>query len=169
MNRMLSQFSYDLFGRLMKSKGFQAGIEVKEVNPAFTSLIGDVKFGHGYGLSTHQAAAMAIARRLQGFCERIRMKTQVRSRLPENFRNRRRHVWSDWARLSKLAKRERKERLSFNLVSRQRLDRTRSGKTSSWALFKSSPTRTRKGLWESGYIPLGLDNPSGENISWCNS
>jgi len=37
------------------------GVKVITVNPAFTSLIGRVKFGEGYGLSPH-AAAVAIAR-----------------------------------------------------------------------------------------------------------
>ncbi len=41
------------------------------VNPTFTTVIGYAKFGAGYGLSPHAAAAVAQARRALGFGERI--------------------------------------------------------------------------------------------------
>ena len=41
------------------------------VSPAYSSVIGRVKFIERYGLSVHQAAALALARRLLGCSERI--------------------------------------------------------------------------------------------------
>lgn len=102
MNRMLSNFSYSLFSILMHSQCYRKGIELIDVNPAYTSVIGKAKFSEGYGLSTHMAAAMAIARRGLDFSELLRTKAQKHSELPA--RNRSRHVWSDWRKLSRRAK-----------------------------------------------------------------
>ena len=42
-----------------------------QVNPAYSSVIGRVKFMERYGLSVHQAAALTLARRLLGCREGI--------------------------------------------------------------------------------------------------
>ena len=42
------------------------GVEINQVNPAFSSVVGRVKFMERYGLSVHQAAALVLARRLLG-------------------------------------------------------------------------------------------------------
>ena len=47
----------------MKSKALKNGVEIIEVNPAYTSIIGRVKFAKKYGLSIHLSAAFCIARR----------------------------------------------------------------------------------------------------------
>jgi IS605 OrfB family transposase len=94
MNRMLSQFAYSQFYKRIESQSIKNGVELKTVNPAYTSTIGKVKFSLGYGLSTHMGAAMAIARRALGFGERLRVKSKFRLSLPA--RNRVKHVWADW-------------------------------------------------------------------------
>lgn len=94
--RMLSAFAYRQFGALLLSRAAREGVEVIQENPALTSVIGQVKFGPGYGLSAHAAAAVAIVRRGLRFGERLR----ARSALPLPARNRGRHVWSDWRRVS---------------------------------------------------------------------
>ena len=53
------------------SRGYREGVEVFQVNPAYSSVIGRVKFMERYGLSVHQAAALALARRLLGCREGI--------------------------------------------------------------------------------------------------
>ncbi|HHY96218.1 MAG TPA: transposase, partial [Firmicutes bacterium] len=93
---MLSAFAYSKFFVLLLSRAAREGVEVIFVNPALTSVIGQVKFGPGYGLSPHAAAAVAIARRGIGFGERLRSRFALS--LPA--RNRGRHVWSDWRRVS---------------------------------------------------------------------
>ena len=39
------------------------GFSVKTVNPAYTSVIGKLKYSKNFGISVHEAAAFAIARR----------------------------------------------------------------------------------------------------------
>jgi IS605 OrfB family transposase len=95
--RLLSGFAYRRFHALLCSRAAREGVEVITVNPAYTSVIGFVKFGPGYGLSRHATAAVAIARRGLGLRERLRS----RSALPLPVRNRGRHVWSDWNRVAR--------------------------------------------------------------------
>jgi len=101
--RMLSAFSYRKFFQLLFSRAAREGVEVIGVNPAFTSVIGEVKFASGYGLSSHGAAAVAIARRGLKFGERLRS----RSAFPLPARNRGKHVWSDWRRVAQRLRAER--------------------------------------------------------------
>jgi IS605 OrfB family transposase len=68
--RMLSSFAYATIIQHLKSRAFRHGVQLHQVNPAFTSLLGRLKFAKRYGLSLHQAAALCIARRFFGFSER---------------------------------------------------------------------------------------------------
>lgn len=121
--RMLSSFAYKKFYELIHSRASREGVEVIEVNPAFTSVIGTIKFKSGYGLSTHQAAALTIARRANGFGETLRSRAKplafakadgasnlTKNALPLPVRNRAKHVWSDWR---KVAQRLRPLRLAY--------------------------------------------------------
>ena len=99
-NRMLSAFSYSAFAQMIRGRCAREGVELIEVNPAFTSVIGRGKFAKGYGLSVHRAAACAIARRALHFGERLRTRS-ARSALALPARNRARHVWHDWGRWAK--------------------------------------------------------------------
>ena len=56
-SRMLSSISYGKVKAYFISRGYRQGVEVHQVNPAFSSVIGRVKFMERYGLSVHQAAA----------------------------------------------------------------------------------------------------------------
>ncbi len=101
--RMLSSFSYNAIIECIKSRAWRYGVKVEEVNPAFTSVIGRVKFAKRYGLSIHGSAALCIARRSIGASERL-------PRCPEEVpdgkgchvtfslpaRNREKHVWQQW-------------------------------------------------------------------------
>jgi IS605 OrfB family transposase len=64
--RMLSGFVYGQFTLILEQKSQMAGIELIKVNPAYSSLIGLVKFMRQYGLSSDTAAAMVLARRAMG-------------------------------------------------------------------------------------------------------
>ena len=70
-SRMLSSFSYGKIKAYFVSRGYREGVEVHQVNPAYSSVIGRVKFMERYGLSVHQAAALVLARRSLGCSERI--------------------------------------------------------------------------------------------------
>jgi hypothetical protein len=106
---MLSAFAYRKFYDLLYSRASREGVEIIEVNPAFTSIIGTVKFKSGYGLSTHAAAAVAIARRGLFFgeatCTRSKPlgdttgsgnKTKSNKALSVPVRIRSKHLWSSW-------------------------------------------------------------------------
>ena len=101
-SRMLSSFSYGKVKACFVSRGYREGVEVHQVNPAFSSIIGRVKFMKRYGLSVHQAAALVLARRLPGCSERIprRRVCPVGSGVHVTFfvpaRKRLKHVWTLW-------------------------------------------------------------------------
>ena len=105
-SRMLSSFSYGKTKACFISRGHREGVEVHQVNPAFSSVIGRVKFMERYGLSVHQAAALVLARRLLGCSERIprRRVAPVGNGVCVAFtvpvRKRVRHVWTDWGAVS---------------------------------------------------------------------
>ena len=105
-SRMLSSFSYGKIKACFLSRGYRQGVEVHQVNPAFSSVIGRVKFMERYGLSVHQAAALALARRSLGCSERIARRwvapigngVQVAFTVPA--RKRVKHVWTHWGAIS---------------------------------------------------------------------
>lgn len=129
--RNLSSFSYQSILTHLKSRAWKKQIEVHQVNPAFTSLIGRVKFAHRYGLSIHHAAALCIGRRFLHFSEKIPRhldnipdgkEGHVTFSLP--VRNRDQHVWTSWRHLSK--------KLSVALAAHFRAKR-------SWSTVKTAP------------------------------
>ena len=78
-NKMLSSFAYSTFNKAIHSAAQKVGVEVIEVNPVSTSIIGYWKFARGMGLTRHQGAAYAIARRAATtFTKHVRVsKTEV--------------------------------------------------------------------------------------------
>jgi IS605 OrfB family transposase len=102
--RLLSSFAFRQVATHLKAACYRAGVEVIEVNPAYTSVIGAVNHAQRHGISIHMGAALAIARRGLGFSERppkrpaivpVRDGGHVTFELP--VRNRSKHVWSYWA------------------------------------------------------------------------
>ena len=69
--RMLSSFSYGKILENFYAKAFKEGIEIIRVSPAYTSMLGAIKYKKNYGLSTHAAAALCIARRGMGHFEKL--------------------------------------------------------------------------------------------------
>ena len=124
-SRMLSSFSYGKIKAHFLSRGYREGVEVRQVNPAFSSMIGRVKFMERYGLSVHQAAALVLARRLLGCSERIPRRracpvgngVQVAFTVPA--RKRVKHVWTYWGAVS--------GQLRPALAAQHRLGRRRRG------------------------------------------
>ena len=94
-------------GVLQLSRGCREGVEVHQVNPAYSSsVIGRVKFVERYGLSVHQGADLVLARRLLGCSERIpcRWVSPVGNGVHVAFsvpaRKRVKHVWTYWGAVS---------------------------------------------------------------------
>jgi len=105
-SRILSSFSYSSIIAMIKSKAFRSQIETLDVNPAFTSTIGRVKFAKRYGLSNHEAAALVIGRRYIKCSEKppnslVKIPDKKGSMraffLP--VRNRKKHLWSFWGQV----------------------------------------------------------------------
>ena len=106
--RMLSSLAYSAINSSIRSRAYRHGIKVEEVNPAFTSVIGRVKFASRYGITVHEAAALCIARRFQELSERIpRSLDDVPDGksghvdLPVPERTLGGHVWKQWRQVRK--------------------------------------------------------------------
>jgi IS605 OrfB family transposase len=107
--RMLSSFAHSNFVEALARVCVRKSVKLVLVNPAYTSLIGRVKFAPRYGSSVHAAAALAIARRAMALSERLPASGETisvvlasgdRVTLPRPARIARKHVWSSWSRLS---------------------------------------------------------------------
>jgi IS605 OrfB family transposase len=118
--RQLSSFAYSAFAAALDSACARAGVYLRRVNPAYTSIIGRAKTARRYGSSVHAAASLAIARRAMGLSEQLpRSFIDTRSlQVPMNDAHLvtldlparkdpggqdagTRHVWSDWNRVVK--------------------------------------------------------------------
>lgn len=136
--RMLSGFAYQKFYQLLRSRAARMGVEVISVNPKFTSVIGAAKFSPGYGLSTHAAAAVAIARRGLHFGERLcsRQGAHAQNAFPLPARNRGKPVWADWGRYAGWLRAERAKAL-------QARGRRSSGNSRGSPLSSAAPPRRK--------------------------
>jgi len=106
-NRMLSSLAYRGITTTIRARAYMAGVEVIEVKPAYTSTIGAVNYADKFGISVHQGAALAIARRGLGFTEKpasagkILLPDGVHVTFALPARNRAKHVWTQWASIRK--------------------------------------------------------------------
>ncbi len=95
-NRKISEFAYDKMDALAENKSQKYGIAIRKVNPAYTSQIGKLKYMKRMGLSIHEAAAYAIARRGMSFKERV--PKELRKFVPK--KKARMHHWAQWNAIS---------------------------------------------------------------------
>jgi IS605 OrfB family transposase len=65
--KVLSGFAYSSYKEMLDEKCVKAGVERLAVNPAYTSQMGHHKYMKKYGLSSHESAAMVIARKALRF------------------------------------------------------------------------------------------------------
>ncbi|MFA5135623.1 MAG: IS200/IS605 family accessory protein TnpB-related protein [Patescibacteria group bacterium] len=93
---MLSAFAYSAVTAIIKSRAWQEGIEVFTVNPAYSSVIGYVKYQSQYGINSGIAAGIVLARRSLRRSERCPLSVAYTPKSPEDGL---RHVWSRWAAL----------------------------------------------------------------------
>lgn len=73
---MRHNFIYAQLLQTIERRAIKDGVEVRKINPAFTSIIGILKYHDQYLLNRHTAAALVIARRGLGICEKIRVKLE---------------------------------------------------------------------------------------------
>ncbi|WP_315920954.1 hypothetical protein [Mesorhizobium sp. SP-1A] len=130
--RMLSSLAYNSFDAALASACARNRVAHRRVNPAYTSLIGRVKFARRYGLSVHTAAAVSIARRAMELSEglprnvdgsvivplnnseHVTLAPPVRKEKGKVVKTKpARHVWSEWSEVNKeLKKAHEEQRLS---------------------------------------------------------
>jgi IS605 OrfB family transposase len=75
-NRMRHNFIYSQLLRAIERRAAKDGVEVKKINPAFTSIAGILKYQKMYSLNRHTAAALVIGRRGMGIMETIRVRVE---------------------------------------------------------------------------------------------
>ena len=74
-NRMLHQFDYKRYKQTLLNIGFNHRVNVVMVDPKNTSKIGKQKYCNSRKLNIHQAASYVIARRGQGYIDKLVTKT----------------------------------------------------------------------------------------------
>lgn len=104
-NRKKSNFVWKKILTLLKRKCIENGIKQKHINPAFTSVIGRLKYQRMFNLSVHQSASYVVGRRGLGFNEKLSLY-KYPSRLVKELvldlagdSTKRFHSWSLWRKL----------------------------------------------------------------------
>ena len=96
-NQKMSMFAYRKMITAITSRAEKMGVAILEVNPAYTSQIGKMKYMKPFGISIHEAASYVIARRAMGFKEKL--PPILRALLPEKMIGA--HEWVQWRYVSK--------------------------------------------------------------------
>ncbi|GAB6454555.1 IS200/IS605 family accessory protein TnpB-related protein [Bacillus luti] len=95
-NRMKSMFAYQKMTSAIMNRADKMGVAVFQVNPAYTSISGKMKYMQKLGISIHQSAAFTIGRRGLGY------KEKVPTALQTYITNIKAHHWSQWHALDKI-------------------------------------------------------------------
>lgn len=104
-NRTRSNFVWKKILNLLERKCIENRIMRRKVNPAFSSVIGRLKYQKMFNLSIHQSASYVVGRRGLGYNEKLSLY-KYPSRLVKELvlnlagdRTRRIHSWSLWRKL----------------------------------------------------------------------
>ncbi|MED0856349.1 IS200/IS605 family accessory protein TnpB-related protein, partial [Bacillus pseudomycoides] len=93
-NRMRSMFAYEKMTSAILNRADKRGVAVFQVNPAYTSIAGKMKYMRKFGISIHQSAAFTIGRRGLGYKEKVPRVLQLY--IPKKDA----HHWSHWHQLN---------------------------------------------------------------------
>ncbi|MBO1579902.1 IS200/IS605 family accessory protein TnpB-related protein [Bacillus sp. XF8] len=94
VNRMKSLFVYQKMTNASLGRADKRGVAVFQVNPAYTSISGKMKYMRKLGVSIHQSAAFTIGLRGLGYKEKVPQVLQ--SYIPKKDA----HHWSHWHQLN---------------------------------------------------------------------
>lgn len=127
-NRISHGFIWAKFLEYVDRCAAREGVPVIKVKPAFTSLIGILKYQHMYGISNHESAAYVITRRGLGFDQEKIPKVLLDKLIEKKPEFKLMSNWKQWsvikkAVLTKIKKRTKKEvkSLGFWQVHRKEL------------------------------------------------
>lgn len=98
--RRLSGWAYARFFQVLQGRCGREGVDLRKVAPAFTSVIGRMKYARCRAMSAHHAAALVIGRRAMGYGERL--VAMDGSTLDGPARNRPRSAWGRWRGVRRL-------------------------------------------------------------------
>jgi len=76
-NRMRHNFIYSQLLLTIERRAIKDGVEIRKINPAFTSIAGIMKYQEQYSLNRHIAAAFITGRRGMGIMERVKVKLEL--------------------------------------------------------------------------------------------
>ena len=102
-NRKLHLLPYTKFIMLLKSKCVKEGVLLVEINPAYTSIIGRLKYSLSLGRSVHSCASYCIGRRGLGKKEKG-IPSKLKALLLQSEEKSTKHHWSKWNKLFKRLK-----------------------------------------------------------------
>ena len=77
---MIHAFDYSRYNECFENACYRNGVKLIKVNPAKTSQIGAVKYASRMKLNIHQSASYVIARKGQGYKDRLAKKPKSRKR-----------------------------------------------------------------------------------------
>ena len=104
-NRVTHQFNYRALLTAVERQATREGVALRKVKPAYTSLIGRVKYQPHYGISVHHAAALVIGRRggLKVWRENVPkdLRQWMQAQGQWNDSTYRKTDWSAWNRLQR--------------------------------------------------------------------
>jgi len=76
-NRLRHNFIYSQLLIAIERRAVKDGVEIRRINPAFTSITGILKYQEQYSLNRHTAAAFIIGRRGMGIMERVKVRLEL--------------------------------------------------------------------------------------------
>ncbi|MEW6064244.1 MAG: hypothetical protein ACOY3U_13550, partial [Bacillota bacterium] len=118
-NTIKSQHELVKFLAYAERRALREGVPVFKVKPAFTSVIGILKYQHQYGLSSHQAAALVIARRGLGHVSERVPKLLVDRFIKAKEGFSKINNWQQWSSIKKSVLKNLKKKGVNSLVSWQ--------------------------------------------------
>jgi len=102
-NRMSHGFIWSKFLASIERCAAREGIPVIKVKPAFTSVIGILKYQPMYGISNHESAAYVIARRALGFNHEKIPKSILDNLIKNKSAFKEVNNWKQWSAVKKAA------------------------------------------------------------------
>lgn len=108
-NKMLHYFPYARINELLNSEACKREFDIINVNPAYTSLIGQFKYAESKKLNNHIAASYVIGRRALNIKDKVPKK--YRALLNEKMKNK--HSFKQWRSISNKLKKLEKEKLEL--------------------------------------------------------
>jgi len=100
-NRMSHSFIWSKFLEHVDRCAAREGVPVIKVKPAFTSVIGILKYQHMYGIAVHEAAGYVIARRSLGFDREKIPKILLDKLVKKKTEFKQMTNWKQWSAIKK--------------------------------------------------------------------